>query len=179
MRHLYEKRDRLGSRVSLTRVDYHDQTNTVKPTIDITAGEAVAIRATGAKISNRKLKELVPIFQERSIDADLLVEGERNIAQYLSHGVTLKRKQLIELKKEQRVTWSGSLRTRSVPARWHKFVYLAIEGNRYFQPKTIRERLYLQPARFPDFLTAATAMRIYGKIFGPLKTCTGQTASET
>ena len=83
VRHLYEKRDRLGSRVSLTRIDYHDQTNTVKPTIDITAGEAVAIRATGAKISSRKLKELVPIFQERSIDADLLVEGERNIAQYL------------------------------------------------------------------------------------------------
>jgi outer membrane protein insertion porin family len=151
VRHLYEKRDRLGSRVSLRRLDYHDQTNTVKPTIDITAGEAVAIRATGAKISSRKLKELVPVFQERSIDADLLVEGERNIAQYLESRGYFEAQASYRIEKRA-VGRQGRVITYQIsPGARHKFVYLTIEGNHYFPAETIRERLYLQPAQFPRF----------------------------
>jgi outer membrane protein insertion porin family len=151
VRHLYEKRDRLGSRVSLRRLDYHDQTNTVKPTIDITAGEAVAIRATGAKISSRKLKELVPVFQERSIDADLLVEGERNIAQYLESRGYFEAQASYRIEKRA-VGRQGRVITYQIsPGARHKFVYLTIEGNHYFPAETIRERLYLQPAQFPQF----------------------------
>ena len=41
------------------------------------------IRAEGARLRRGKLKQLVPVFQERSVDEDLLMEGDRNIAQYL------------------------------------------------------------------------------------------------
>ncbi len=37
----------------------------------------------GASIARRELNQLVPVFQERSFDRDLLSEGQRNIAQYL------------------------------------------------------------------------------------------------
>ncbi|MGI9075388.1 MAG: BamA/TamA family outer membrane protein [Bryobacteraceae bacterium] len=151
VRHLYEKRDRLGSRVSLTRLDYHGQTNSVKPAIDITAGTPVAVRATGAKISSRKLKELVPVFQERSIDADLLVEGERNIAQYLESRGYFEAQATYRIEKRAAGLQGRVITYQIRPGARHKFVYLAIGGNRYFPVETIRERLYLQPAQFPRF----------------------------
>ncbi len=83
VRHYYEKRNFLESRVSLTRLAYYDETNTVQPEIDIRPGIRIVLRTTGAKIDAGELKQLVPVFQERSLDAELLLEGERNIQQYL------------------------------------------------------------------------------------------------
>ncbi|MGI8960047.1 MAG: BamA/TamA family outer membrane protein [Bryobacteraceae bacterium] len=151
VRHLYEKRDRLGSRVSLTRLDYHDQTNTVKPSIDITAGQPLAIRATGVKISSRKLKELVPVFQERSIDPDLLVEGERNIAQYFESRGYFEAHTTYRIEQSEAGLDKRIITYQIRPGARHRFVYLGIQGNHYFPIQTIRERLYLQPAEFPRF----------------------------
>lgn len=151
VRHLYEKRDRLGSRVSLTRLEYHDQTNTVKPSIDIAAGQTVAIRATGARISSGKLKELVPIFQEGSIDADLLVEGERNITQYLESRGYFEAEATYRTEQRGAGSQARVISYQISPGTRHRFVYLGIEGNHYFPAQTIRERLYVQPAEFPRF----------------------------
>ncbi len=54
VRHLYEKQNRLGSRVSLARLDYHDQTNTVKPSIDIAAGQRCCYTRNGRKNQQRE-----------------------------------------------------------------------------------------------------------------------------
>jgi outer membrane protein assembly complex protein YaeT len=151
VRHLYEKQNRLGSRVSLARLDYHDQTNTVKPSIDIAAGQAINIQATGARISSGKLKELVPVFQERSIDADLLVEGERNIAQYLESRGYFEAQVSYQIEQRAAASQERIITYQINPGTRHRFVYLAIEGNHYFPTQTIRERLYLQPAEFPRF----------------------------
>jgi outer membrane protein insertion porin family len=151
VRHFYEKRDRLGSRVSLTRLEYHDQTNTVRPSINITAGQTVAIRATGARISSGKLKELVPVFQERSIDADLLAEGQRNITQYLESRGYFEAEATYRIEQRGAGSQARVVTYQISPGTRHKFVYLAIEGNHFFTAQTIRERLYLQPAEFPRF----------------------------
>ncbi len=150
IRHLYDKRDLLGSHIALRGLNYKDATNTVQPLIDIRAGQPVTIRAHGAKISTAKLKQLVPVFQERSIDADLLLEGNRSIAQYLeSRGY-------FEAAATYHVEKGASPDARIItyqitPGARHKFVHLAITGNRYFSSETIRERLYIQPAEFPRF----------------------------
>lgn len=150
IRNLYEKRDLLGSRVSLKELDYKNATNTVKPVIDIRAGRPVTIRVRGAKISTSKLKQLVPIFQERSIDADLLVEGNRNIAQYLeSRGYF---EAGVSYQVEKGASAAARIITYQIaPGARHKFVHLAITGNHYFPSQTVRERLYIQPAEFPRF----------------------------
>ena len=108
----------------------------------------VAIRITGARISQAKLKELVPLFQEHSIDPDLLLEGQRNIRQYLVEngyfGATVTY-EVASGATEKVVTYSinrGSL---------HRFISLQIAGNHYFTTATIRERLYIEPATFPRF----------------------------
>jgi outer membrane protein insertion porin family len=151
VRHLYEKRNHLGSSVSLTRLDYHDQTNTVKPLVDIAAGQTIALRATGARISSGKLKQLVPVFQERSIDPDLLVEGERNIGQYLESRGYFEAQVSYRVDPRTAGSQEQTIVYQINPGSRHRFVALAIEGNHYFPAQTIRERLYLQPAEFPRF----------------------------
>ncbi|MBV9225778.1 MAG: BamA/TamA family outer membrane protein, partial [Acidobacteriaceae bacterium] len=150
VREYYEKHDFFDSRVTLTRLTYTDATNTLKPALDVQVGPKVIIRAVGASLSNGKLKQLVPLFQEHSIDPDLLLEGQRNIEQYLFSEGYIEAKVAYEVTKEtapqqQVVTYSV------VQGNHHKFVSLQISGNRYFTTQTIRERLSLEPASFPRF----------------------------
>ncbi len=150
IRRYYQKRDLLESRVTLTRLDYHNDSNSVEPTIDIEAGPRISIRVTGAKISAGTLRQLVPVYQERSIDQDLLAEGQHNIASYLqSQGYYDAKVSFNASPKadggERTITY---LVTRG--AR-HRFVHLEIRGNHYFADQTIRERLYMESAEFPRF----------------------------
>ncbi len=150
VRRYYEKRNLLESRVTLTGLRYDPEANTVKPSLDIQAGPRVLVRVTGASISAGKLKQLVPVYQEGAIDTDLLVEGQHNIEQYLEsegyfEAVVTYRTVAGRNTQERIITYQVRRNTR------HKFVYLGIAGNHYFPVQTIRERLYLQPAEFPQF----------------------------
>ncbi len=149
LRNYYDKRDRLQSEVSLTRLDYQDSNNTLRPTIHMEAGPQIILSVEGARIRHARLNELVPIVQEKSVDSDLLSEGDRNIKSYLqSEGY-------FEASVSHRVEGAGSRRqiiTYTVKlGERHKFVYLKISGNHYFPDALIRERFYIQPARFPRF----------------------------
>ena len=53
------------------------------PVLTIDSGPKVIVRAKGAKISRGKLRDLVPIYQEQTVDKDLLVEGKRELTEYL------------------------------------------------------------------------------------------------
>ncbi len=150
IRRHYEDRGLLQSRVTLTRLDYHEHSNTVQPYIEIEQGPGIAIRVEGANIGKGKLTDLVPLFQEHSIDADLLMEGDRNIQHYLeSQGY-------FEAEVSHSITDGKDASQRIVTylvdrgAR-HKLVYLGIVGNNYFPERTIRERLLTEPAKLPRF----------------------------
>ena len=150
IRHYYETRNLLQSKVTLSRLEYHDDSNTVEPYIDVKEGPRVAILVQGAHISQSKLTELVPMFEEHSIDPDLITEGDRNIEHYLeslgyfeaevSHSVTDGKDS-----NERIVTYSVDRGGR------HKLAYLGVSGNRYFPNHMIRERLLIEPASLPRF----------------------------
>jgi len=150
VRRYYENRGLLESKVTLARLEYHEDSNTVEPYIDIKEGPRIFVRIDGAHIGDAKLRELVPMFQEHAIDADLLVEGDHNIEQYLqsqgyfeaevSHSATDGKDS-----KERIVTYLVDRGSR------HKLVYLGVSGNRYFSDRTIRERLLIEPARLPRY----------------------------
>ncbi|MFL6465700.1 MAG: BamA/TamA family outer membrane protein [Bryobacteraceae bacterium] len=149
VREYYEKHNFFDSRVTLTRLEYAEATNTLKPTLDVRVGPKVIIRTVGANISSGKLKQLVPLFQEHAIDPDLLLEGQRNIQQYLFSEGYFEAKVAYEVTKktapQQVVTYSV------IRGNHHRFVSLQISGNRYFTTQTIRERLFIEPASFPRF----------------------------
>jgi outer membrane protein insertion porin family len=82
------KEQRLASKVHENPPIYHPETNRADVSFTIEEGPVVTVRTTGAKISHiplmssRKLKTLVPIFSEGTIDRDLVQEGQQNLVDY-------------------------------------------------------------------------------------------------
>ncbi|MGH9610364.1 MAG: POTRA domain-containing protein, partial [Bryobacteraceae bacterium] len=145
----YEQRNYLESSVSLGGLNYLPEANRVQPVVNIQPGPHIVVRTTGVKIGAGTLRQLVPVFQEHSVDMDLLREGGHNIEQYLQAKGYLEAKATYSVEdapKGRRVITYNIVRGPK-----HKFVHLAIEGNHYFTPETLRERLTIQPARFPRY----------------------------
>ncbi len=138
------KQDFLLSRVTLEAIDYSAATQRATPRLAIDRGPKVEIRASGAKLSGSRLRQLVPVFQEQSVDRDLLVEGERNIQSYFQAqgffqaSVDFDTQSLPDGRR--RITFLVDRGNR------YRLARLSVRGNRYFTDETIRERLSLQPA---------------------------------
>ena len=77
-----------ASTVKVNPPAYHPETNRADVSIQVDTGPDVDIRVVGAKLSwipflsSRRRKTLVPIYEEASIDPDLITEGERNLTSY-------------------------------------------------------------------------------------------------
>jgi len=140
----FQNSGRLQVRVTLDRLDYHDKTNTVTPTLVIDSGPLIEVRTSGAKVSRGRLRQLIPIFQERTVDRSLLLEGTRNLVNYFqSEGyfdATVDFDEASPTPGVQEITYSIVRNER------HKLTGIEITGNRYFSGDTIRERLSLREA---------------------------------
>ncbi len=142
----YEGDERLKARVQVDRLEYDDQRNRVIPDLALEAGPRVRITATESKVSKKVLKRYVPIYQEHTVDDDLLAEGARNLRDYFqSRGyfdVTVDFRTLPPENDVERIEFAISQGSR------YKLVHIAIAGNKYFDEETLRERMFLEPASF-------------------------------
>ena len=142
----YEKQDRLTAKVDLEKLDYDDSRNRVRPTLSITPGPKIKVSAVETKVSQRVLKRYVPVFEERAVYNELLVEGQRNLEDYFqSQGYYDAQVDFRVLPPEndvERIEYAISRGQR------YKLVRRVIQGNRYFSTEDIAERLFLQPAAF-------------------------------
>jgi outer membrane protein insertion porin family len=142
----YEQKDRLKAKVELTKLEYDAQHRRVRPYLNIEPGPRITVKAVEAKVSKRVLKRYVPVFQERAVDNDLLVEGKRNLTDYFQsqgyYDVDIDFRMLPPEKDTQTIEYVISRDQR------FKLVRLEIRGNHYFDTEDIRERMYMQPASF-------------------------------
>ena len=144
IRSWYPKHDHLLAKVELVDLDYHDGTNTVTPKVNIDSGQRVEVRLRGAKMSSGKQRSILPIYEERAVDRDLLEEGSRDLASYFQSQGYL----------DAMVSYSSSTPPNGQqyidyavdPGTRHKIVKLEITGNHYFDHDTIRERISVIPA---------------------------------
>lgn len=138
----YQKKDRLMAQARIANLEYDHERNRVKPTIEVDAGPKVEVRALEASVSQRNLRKYVPVFEERRVDRDLLVEGARNLRDYFQaqgyYDVDVEFRQREENPDEVVIEYVISRGQR------YKVVAVRIEGNRYFDQETIRERMFLQ-----------------------------------
>ncbi len=139
----YAKIGRLTASVDLASMEYDPDSNTAKPTLDITAGPKITLKAVEAKISKSKLKQLVPVYEEGSVDNDLLAEGGRNLKDYFQGrgypDVDVTYKQEPAQNDEQTINYYIATGPR------RKLVNVNIIGNDYFLNDTLRERMFLEP----------------------------------
>jgi len=144
IRSWYPKHDHLLAQVKLVDLDYHSYANTVTPVVAIDPGPAVLVRLRGAKLSSGRLRNLLPIYEERSVDRDLLEEGSRDLASYFQtqgyFDAMASYLMATPASGEQLIDYRVGLGIR------HKIVKVDIHGNRYFDDATIRERMSVLPA---------------------------------
>ncbi|MBL8214046.1 MAG: BamA/TamA family outer membrane protein [Bryobacterales bacterium] len=144
IRRSYIKKDFLLAKVELQSLDRNPVANTVSPQLLINAGPLVSVNTTGTRLSKGRLRDLVPIYQEQSVDQDLLEEGSRKITEYFQARGFFDADVSYETSQpspdEQQIEYFIDRGQR------HKLTSVEIRGNQYFDTLTIRERMSIFPA---------------------------------
>jgi outer membrane protein assembly complex protein YaeT len=146
IRRKYEKEERLTANVTLDHRDYLPAENRVRPVIEADGGPKVTIKTDGGKLSKGKLHDYVPVFDEGTVNRDLLVRGVANLRDYFQNrgyfDVEVDFRTSEPSADQEEITYVVSLGER------HKVVRIDVAGNAYFKTADIRERMFLQPAGF-------------------------------
>jgi outer membrane protein insertion porin family len=148
LRKHYNKREHLSATVSLTSNEYVPTTNRLNYTFLAHQGPVVLVEVEGAKIGRSQLERLVPVYEEGTVDQDLLNEGAQNLRNYFEGQGYFDAKvthQPVHTD-AQHVTalYSVDLGKR------HVVDSVTITGNKYFGTPLIEERLSVRPNSFLD-----------------------------
>ncbi len=140
------KKGYLDAHVALRRGELDTQKLLVPISVDFIAGPKVVVEVAGAKIPNKELRAMLPIYQEGDVDEDLLQEGRRNIRAYLERqgyfdSVVTFNISLDAAKNEQRIVYDIQRGQR------RRLVGVEFAGNT-FPTDLLRSRLRIQPAAF-------------------------------
>ena len=138
----YQNENRLRATVTLEPLDENNPT----PRFTLNPGPVVEVKSSGAKLKRKVLKQQVPVFEEHTVDADLLAEGANNLRDYYQAKGYFE----VEVEYEQHAVLEGkmSIDYLITTGPQHRLIHLGIDGNRYFNQKTLRERMYLIPSSF-------------------------------
>jgi outer membrane protein insertion porin family len=144
LRKKYQKQNRLEATVRAGPERFNAATNSVSYQFQVNRGPVVRISATGAKISKRDLKRLVPVYDEGAVDPDLLDEGDENLRDHFQ------KKGYFDVHVTHTVEQPGpneeNILYKIAPGTPHKVASVTVTGNHYFDLGVIKERLAVQPA---------------------------------
>ena len=144
LRKQYQKQNRLEATVRAGPETFNSATNSVDFQFQVNRGPVVRISATGAKISQRDLKRLVPVYDEGAVDPDLLDEGDGNLRDHFQ------KKGYFDVHVTHVVEQPGPNQENIIykiePGTPHKVVSVTVTGNHYFDRSVVKERLAVQAA---------------------------------
>ena len=143
------KKGHLNARASVRRGAYDKAANTIPLEVDVTEGPRVQLVVTGMKLSQGTLKKLVPIYQEGSVDVDLLEEGKRNIRERLERDGYFDAQvdyTTVTRDAQPKGNWKGTeeiITYKVERGDRHKLAGVEISGNHYFNTELLRSRLQI------------------------------------
>jgi len=144
LRGQYQKRDRLEATAALKTQTYDAPKKRVNYDFNANQGPLVKVIVQGTKVSRSRLKLLVPIYQEGTVDNDLLNEGSFNIKDYLF------REGYFDATVTVRVDGAGTASETVVytvnTGQRRKVGSVTVSGNKYFDEDLLRERMQVQKA---------------------------------
>jgi outer membrane protein assembly complex protein YaeT len=144
LRKQYEKRDRLEAKITLDKKVYEQQKHQVDYNFTAVQGPLVTIDTDGLKLSKSRKHLIIPIYQESTVDTDLLNEGSHNIREYLE------REGYFDATVSVSMTKPDSEHEHIVykvdKGQKHKVTSVTISGAKYFQEDVLRERMQVQKA---------------------------------
>jgi outer membrane protein insertion porin family len=148
LRKHYNKRERLEATVSLPSKEYVPPVNRLNYTFLAHQGPLVEVKIEGAKISRGRVEKLVPVYEEGTVDQDLLNEGAQNLRNYFEgqgyFDVKVSHQPVQSDPQHLTALYSVELGKR------HVVDSVSITGNKYFGTPLILERLNVRPANLLD-----------------------------
>ena len=135
------KDGQLAPAVRLASANYDPASNRVDVTFEVTVGPQVSVRVAGTRISKRTMRRLVPIYEEGSVDKDLVDEGERNLKSYFQN------KGYFDVTVDSHVDkQSGAVNVvyEVSPGSKHRVTGVYFDGNDYFTDKQLRGRVFVK-----------------------------------
>ena len=145
LRKHYQQNAHLEAQVSLIARQYHPETKRLDYIFEVEQGPTVDITTEGDGVSKGQLRKLVPVFQENSVDDDLLNEGRRNLRDYLETKGYFDAKVEVERRPVPDSNHLNIIYVVDSGVR-HKLIAVKVEGNKYFDVAAIRERMNVQTA---------------------------------
>jgi outer membrane protein insertion porin family len=139
LRKNYQKQDRLEASLKLDSRNYQPPLNHLNYGFSADRGPTVVINVDGADLSKGKIRNLVPVYEEGTVDEDLLTEGDRRIRDYFQRDgyFDVKVTHIEQLKDPQHsvITFTVTLGAK------HAVTSVTVSGNKYFNTDTILPRL--------------------------------------
>jgi len=150
IRDTYLKSDHLQASVRVAALRYDPAQITLEPALEINAGPRVSVKIDGAKLSRGLLRRAIPIYQERTVDRELLIEGQHNLESLFEAEGYSDTKASYTLS-EPNAAGEQTIRYSIRRGPRYRLVHIALAGNKYFDRKTLFERLSIIPATFPRY----------------------------
>jgi outer membrane protein assembly complex protein YaeT len=144
VRKYYQHIDRLEGTISQQSQTYAPPRRQLDYDFLANQGPIVHITIEGAKISNSRKKLLVPVYEEDTVDRDLVNEGAFKIRDYMQRKGYFDASDSVKLL--GRGTNNVTVQYSVTPGHEHKVRSVNIEGNKYFSDGLIREQLRVKKA---------------------------------
>jgi outer membrane protein insertion porin family len=137
----------LGAGIEITAGNYESSSNLVALNYQVTTGPRVSVAVGGARVSQGKLRQLLPIYAEGAVDDDLLQEGRRNIRDYFQRQGYFDADVQVSSRDDPKagvrlISYEVTRGDRS------RLAGISFHGNKYFSKELLEGRLGLQPASF-------------------------------
>ncbi|MGH9573887.1 MAG: POTRA domain-containing protein [Candidatus Acidiferrales bacterium] len=128
--------------IQLGTPNYNADTNRVNVNFKITPGPKVMVKVEGTKLSDKKLHQLVPFYQEGAVDLELVDEGEDNINGYFQS------KGYFDSKTDSSMTRQDdgvSVVYTVDRGKKHRLKEVDFSGNRSFSDKDLASQVAVKP----------------------------------
>jgi outer membrane protein assembly factor BamA len=144
LRKFFQKKDRLEATVAMRKSTYDAAKDTLNYDFDVEQGPIVKVEVEGAKFSKSRLHLLVPVFEEGTVDTDLLNEGTFNLKDYLQQKGYFDA--VVHVKVENPTPGQEVVLFSVDKGQSHKVVDVEVTGNKYFTSELLKESLKVQKA---------------------------------
>lgn len=134
----------LNTRVTDNR-RYDSAQNTVDIDVTIQPGQFTLVQTRGFNIPKNRLRDLVPVYEEGTVDQDLVEEGRTQIDRYMQQEGFFEadvKSEIIEAPLDNAIQINYTI----VPGMRHKIESIRIENNHHFTTDEIRGRMRIRKA---------------------------------
>ncbi|MFZ0744596.1 MAG: POTRA domain-containing protein [Terracidiphilus sp.] len=144
----YQKQERLEAEIKLESQEYSPKTDKSNFHFTANRGPIVKVHVEGASIEQDDVKRMVPIFEEGSVDEDLLNEGNRRLRDYYQRqgyfDVKVEHQRQTPQPDEVQIVYHVTLGQRRRVER------VSVSGNHYFDTATLKDLLSVHAADVTD-----------------------------